>query len=282
MHEEKRKIIVVAFFLLSIMVTAGCIETEKSETIKTITADFTFSPSNPTTNDIIHFYDKSKSEEGNITSWYWEFDVTKQYTDDTSTLQNPTYRYEFGYGKTFKVKLTVTDDKGNSDSVIKDITIVHQSYIPQGDDITLEILKHERKNYDLDGFEEQDKNWTFVWLTIKLTNNWNKDIIPSWALTTDGYKPYWEKHFFIYTKHQQDPSWAEPEEWVCTHISPQYTPEKIAPGESFTWTATFWIQIKDIYYEELGENEEYKLVFKYYYDATSIYDAKEVTFSTYI
>ncbi len=268
MHEEKRKII-VAFFLLSIMVTAGCIETEKSETIKTITADFTFSPSNPTTNDIIHFYDKSKSEKGNITSWYWEFDVTKQYTDDTSTLQNPTYRYEFGYGKTFKVKLTVTDDKGNSDSVIKDITIVHQTHVPTENDLTLEVLSHERKYIFLDG-RKPPEGFVVVWLTVKLTNNWDSDIISQWLFN----EPAWEKHFYLYTNY--DPNdW-----WGCDLISPENTPEKIAPGESFTWTLNFMILEYDTWNDRY--NQEYKVEFVYYYDMDTEGHFKESTFSAYL
>jgi len=201
---------VILLFIIIVAVIGAVISSDSGENTtgggkqSPIQADFTYSPRNPTTNDIIQFTDKSTSTEGSITSWYWEFDTTKQYTDDTSTLQNPTYRYQFGYGRTFSVKLTVTDNKGNSNSITKNIAIVHQSHVPQGNDITLEVLSHERKNYDLDGSSSSLDGWIFVWLTVKLTNNWDGDIIPQWSFGS----PFWGDHFYIYTNYDPNDWWG--------------------------------------------------------------------------
>lgn len=267
----KTKGMVLGVFLLLIVGVCGCLESTEERESQAITANFTYSPSNPTTNDIIQFTDKSTSTEGSITSWYWEFDATKQYTDSTSALQNPTYRYQFGYGRTFSVKLTVTDNKGNSNSITKNIAIAHQSHIPQGNDITLEVLSHERKNYDLDGSSSPLEGWTYVWLTVKLTNNWNSEIIPRWDMHDE---PYWGDHFYIYTNY--DPNdW-----WGYRSISPNDAPEKLAPGESFTWTITF---LMEEYNSWLGQyNNEYKVEFAYYYDVDLGGKYKEVTFSTFL
>ena len=79
-------------------------------------ADFTFSPSNPYTGEIVQFTDKSTDPDGTITSWRWDFG------DGTSSLkQNPTHRYQ--QGGRFTVKLTVMDDDGLTGSKEKVIEV---------------------------------------------------------------------------------------------------------------------------------------------------------------
>jgi len=76
-----------------------------------VASDFSFTPSNPTTQTNITFTDRSS---GNITSWFWNFgDGT------SSTLQNPVKRYTIGGN--YPVTLTVSTSTGlqsiNSHSV---------------------------------------------------------------------------------------------------------------------------------------------------------------------
>jgi hypothetical protein len=246
-----------------------------------IQADFTYTPRNPTTNDLINFTDTSTSKKGNITSYYWEFVYAIDERAVTSIYANPLYRYEFGYGQSFPVRLTVTDNHGNTDSITKYISIGHQTDIPGNSDISVEVLNHERKNHDIDGWTGPSENWTFVWLDIKVTNNWDRDIFPSWGYTnytTVDLEPLWEEHFYLYTKHEDEPEWTDPESWICSQISPHDRPLILAPGNSYTWTVTFWIAKIDIYSDKLGENIENKVEFRYYYDK-NLNDRKEVNFS---
>jgi parallel beta-helix repeat protein len=80
------------------------------------TASFVFTPSSPTTADVVQFTDNSVDNDGTIVSWLWNFgDGT------TSTSQNPTHKYQSG--GTYTVTLTVTDNGGATDEVSIFITI---------------------------------------------------------------------------------------------------------------------------------------------------------------
>jgi PKD repeat protein/dienelactone hydrolase len=78
-------------------------------------ASFTYTPSNPTIQDLISFFDTSEEYEDPIVSWLWEFgDGT------TSTLQNVTHR--FSTKGNHEVTLKVTDDKAE-DSITQIIVV---------------------------------------------------------------------------------------------------------------------------------------------------------------
>jgi len=78
--------------------------------------DFSFSPASPTKFDEVEFKDESTVKEGEIISWLWNFgDGT------TSAEQNPKHRYEAD-GK-YLITLTVTSDRGATDSCRKDLTV---------------------------------------------------------------------------------------------------------------------------------------------------------------
>jgi parallel beta-helix repeat protein len=79
-------------------------------------ADFTFSPSNPTTDEIVQFNDTSTDIDGTIVSWFWDFG-----DNYLSTEQYPRHQY-LDYG-TFNVTLEVTDDNFGTDTITKQITV---------------------------------------------------------------------------------------------------------------------------------------------------------------
>jgi len=82
-------------------------------------ADFSFTPSNPTRADFVHFYDKST---GTITSWEWKFG-----DGSTSNDQNPSHKYTDK--KTFTVTLTVSGPAG-TDTASKQITVSNAQPVP--------------------------------------------------------------------------------------------------------------------------------------------------------
>jgi len=78
------------------------------------TSGFSFTPVKPTAADTVQFTDSSSDDDGKIIAWYWEFgDGT------TSTESNPSHKFKVG---SYTVMLTVTDDKGATDS--KSMTIM--------------------------------------------------------------------------------------------------------------------------------------------------------------
>jgi PKD repeat protein len=92
-------------------------------------ADFSISPTDPTTDDTISFNDASTDTDGSITSWSWDFG-----DGDTSTQQNPTYQYSTSGD--YSVTLTVTDDDGATNSITKVITVNQGGSGDDDDDVT--------------------------------------------------------------------------------------------------------------------------------------------------
>lgn len=80
------------------------------------TADFTYTPTNPTDTTVIHFTDISNDPDGTIVSWYWDFG-----DDYYASKESPTHcYYEIGI---YSVTLTVTDDDGAQNTIQKTITV---------------------------------------------------------------------------------------------------------------------------------------------------------------
>ena len=79
-------------------------------------AIFTYSPSDPTLEDIIDFIDTSTDPDGIITSWEWDFGDGMISSD-----QNPSHQY-INKG-VYTVRLTVTDNDGLTNTVEQTITL---------------------------------------------------------------------------------------------------------------------------------------------------------------
>ena len=95
-------------------------------------ANFTYSPSYPTTSDTISFTDTSIDSDGAIVSWYWEFG-----DGSTSTEQNPEHQY--ADDGIYTVTLTVTDNATATDSISVEIYVT-KTIGPAGGNITVEKL----------------------------------------------------------------------------------------------------------------------------------------------
>jgi len=112
----------------------------KSATIKVKNikpdAKFSFSPSDPTTNNDIQFTDSSSDKDGKISSWFWDFG-----DGYTSNNKNPSHKYQ--NTGSFKLKLRVTDDDGDSDDYTKSITISKPSIVKS---VTSAVSKQENSD----------------------------------------------------------------------------------------------------------------------------------------
>ncbi|MDH7506630.1 MAG: PKD domain-containing protein [Candidatus Thermoplasmatota archaeon] len=85
-------------------------------------ANFTYTPNNPINTTVVHFTDTSTDSDGSIVSWWWDFG-DHYYSD----LQNPVHCYYLE--GIYNVKLTVTDDKGSTNTSQQTI-IVLTNYSP--------------------------------------------------------------------------------------------------------------------------------------------------------
>lgn len=83
-------------------------------------ANFTYTPAEPKIGDLIDFTDTSTDPDGTIISWWWDFG-DHYYSD----LQNPIHIY-YTVG-TYDVTLTVTDDKGLTDSITVSLIVTSPS-----------------------------------------------------------------------------------------------------------------------------------------------------------
>ena len=95
------------------------------------TADFSFYPIELTTDNIIHFSDKSTDEDGIIEFWSWDFG-----DEHNSVKQNPQHQYITS--GTYTVSLEITDNDGNTNSISKAIIIRDPPIVEEdsGDDNT--------------------------------------------------------------------------------------------------------------------------------------------------
>lgn len=87
-------------------------------------AEFTFSPSTPYVGDTVHF-DASASHDpdGEIVTYDWDF-------GDGNTASGITTTHAYAASGTFTVKLTVTDNKGATDTTSRQITVKEKEQPP--------------------------------------------------------------------------------------------------------------------------------------------------------
>ncbi|MCF7875899.1 PKD domain-containing protein, partial [Candidatus Bipolaricaulota bacterium] len=140
-------------------------------------ASYTFSPSNPKTNQAVMFNSASSDPDGTIDDYSWTFD-----DDSTSSSKNPTHTYtEPG---TYEVELTVTDNNGATDSTTRQVKVENRqptakfTYSPEqpklGQQITFNAAtssdpdgKIETYKWDLTGDGETNKTGSEVTYTYK-------------------------------------------------------------------------------------------------------------------
>lgn len=79
-------------------------------------ANFSYSPTNISPGETVSFTDLSSDSDGSIASWAWDFD-----DGTTSTAQNPDHA--FSTDGTYGVSLTVTDDDGATDTIIRSVLV---------------------------------------------------------------------------------------------------------------------------------------------------------------
>jgi len=94
-------------------------------------ADFSFYPIELTTDNIIHFSDKSTDKDGIIEFWSWDFG-----DEHNSVKQNPQHQYITS--GTYTVSLEITDSDSNTNSISKVIIIRDPPIVEEdgGDDNT--------------------------------------------------------------------------------------------------------------------------------------------------
>jgi len=103
------------------------------------TADFIYSPDNPTVSDTISFTDMSSDIDGIIVNWTWEFG-----DGDISYLKNPQHKYNLD-GQ-YIVNLTVRDNNNSMNHIFK--TIVVRNIVPQN--ISVKIVRPINRIYIFD------------------------------------------------------------------------------------------------------------------------------------
>lgn len=134
---------------------------KKAETTQAPTADFGYSPSNPTVGETIHFTDESYDPDGTIEDWNWDFD-----DGYTSSSQNPSHSYSSA--GSYQVCLTVEDNDEASDTTCKYIDVQEKPneppvadfrYSPSSPEVG-ETVRFTDESYDSDGYIT-DWDWDF-------------------------------------------------------------------------------------------------------------------------
>lgn len=97
-------------------------------------ADFSFTPTEPTTEDTVQFTDLSSDPDGQIVAWRWEFG-----DGATAEIRNPSHK--FAEPGSYTVRLTVTDDEGATASKTKQLFVA-----PMVTEITLIVYPNPARD----------------------------------------------------------------------------------------------------------------------------------------
>ncbi|RLF59258.1 MAG: hypothetical protein DRN27_03200, partial [Thermoplasmata archaeon] len=112
-------------------------------------ASFSWSPTNPTTQDNINFIDLSSDYDGVVVSWYWDFD-----DGNYSSAQYPSHQYpENGV---YNVTLTISDDDGAVDATTRSLEVFNvapvANFSVSSDNVsTFDIISFTDSSSDIDG-----------------------------------------------------------------------------------------------------------------------------------
>jgi len=118
--------------------------------------NFSYEPINPSTSDIVQFYDESFDLDGKIVNWTWDFG-----DGDVSYEEDPTHSYSDD-GE-YEIRLEIIDDFGIERGLSKQINISNEppianfTYTPSSIR-SGELVRFEDTSFDLDG---KIVNWTW-------------------------------------------------------------------------------------------------------------------------
>ena len=120
------------------------------------TADFSFSPSSGTIDDVFYFVDESVDEDGYIVSWSWDFGDGRG-----SGRSGPDHQFR-DKGMRY-VTLLVEDNDGNQDSVTKQVTVVNLPPTAEFSASTTSVLAGDDVRFTDRSSDPEGKNLVYDW-----------------------------------------------------------------------------------------------------------------------
>ncbi|MCK5031082.1 MAG: PKD domain-containing protein, partial [Thermoplasmatales archaeon] len=121
-----------------------------------IAANFTYQPQHPKPGDAVTFTDTSYPDIA--INWTWDFG-----DGSISYQENPTHTYY--YAGTYQVTLTVVNEGGINDTILKNITVskvTHPSNNPPTADANGPYYRHVGQTITFDGSKSSDLDGTIV------------------------------------------------------------------------------------------------------------------------
>jgi len=120
------------------------------------TADFSFSPSSGTIDDVFYFVDESVDEDGYIVSWSWDFGDGRD-----SGRSGPDHQFR-DKGVRY-VTLLVEDNDGNQDSVTKQVTVVNLPPAAEFSASTTSARVGDEVRFTDESSDPEGKNLVYDW-----------------------------------------------------------------------------------------------------------------------